>query len=70
MAKAYQFSLPARKETKGAIRFSAADELLCNTVYLSKGAVNLMGEVFPNGMPNRVKVTIEPDYEGSPDWQD
>ena len=60
--KAYQFDLTGRRLTKGTQVYGNAEELLCNTLYLSKGAVNLMKEVFPEGMPPGIRVTIQPLY--------
>ncbi len=67
MAKAYQFDLVAKKLTEGAVRFGNAGEELCNTLYLRKGIVKLMSEVFPDGMPPGVTVTIEPNYDAKDD---
>ncbi len=63
MNKAYQFDLVAKKLTEGAVRFGNASEELCNTIYLRKGIVKLMSEVFPEGMPSGITVTIEPNYD-------
>ena len=65
--KAYQFDLVAKKLTEGSVRFGNAAEELCNTVYLRKGIVKLMGDVFPDGMPPGITITIEPNYEATAD---
>lgn len=59
MAKGYQFNLNAVKLTKGAVVYRNPEEELCNTLYLRKGIVKLMGEVFPNGMPRGITITIQ-----------
>lgn len=65
--KAYRFDLVAKKLTEGAVRFGNAAEELCNTVYLRKGIVKLMSEVFPKGMPPGITITIEPNYDAKED---
>ena len=65
--KAYQFDLVAKKLTEGSVRFGNAAEELCNTIYLRKGIVKLMGEVFTDGMPPGIMVTITPNYEAKED---
>lgn len=64
--KAYQFELVAKKLTEGSVRFGNAAEELCNTIYLRKGIVKLMEEVFPDGMPPGITITIAPNYEAKP----
>ncbi len=67
MSKAYQFELVAKRLTEGTVVFGNASEELCKTLYIRKGIVKLMGEVFPNGMPPGITVTIEPNYDAKDD---
>ena len=67
MNKGYQFELVAKKLTEGAVRFGNAAEELCQSVYMRKGIVKLMPEVFPNGMPPGITVTIEANYDAKED---
>lgn len=60
MSSAYQFDLVAKKATEGTVKYGDASEELCNAVYLRKGIVKLMKDVFEGGiMPAGITLTIQ-----------